>query len=91
MKLEEEKINFEKTIFWIKFKKSFFFNIYFILHKTIIILMRQNEELSITKSKNKNNNILLLTYNFDNLDYYSFNKIEEFIKIGYDKAKKIIK
>jgi len=88
LKIEEKELKFEKTIFWIKFKKSLFSNMYLILHKTIIILMNQNENLSIIKAKNDKKIILLLTYKFNDLDYYSFNKIDNFIQLWYSIAKK---
>ena len=59
-----------------------------ILQRTILFLIKQNENISL---KTKGKNILLIDPDFWKLDFYSFNKVDEMVEIGYNEAKKILK
>ncbi len=78
----------KRKIFWLSFKRQFLNLSYQIIHRTILLMMKQNEIRSI---ESKNKNILLIQPNFWELDYYSFNKVGEFVELGYKEIKKKIK
>lgn len=84
------KINWplEKTrkVFWMNFKRQFLNLSYQILHRTVLIMMKQNELRSL---ETNNKNIILIDPEFWELDFYSFNKIDEFIELWYKETFKI--
>lgn len=73
----------KRKVFWMEFNKWFISLNYQILHRTILIMMKQNEDKSIEKKWN----FTLISPNFWDLEYYSFNKIDDFVDIGYKEAK----
>lgn len=77
----------KKKVFWFNFKKWFFDLNYQILHRTILIMMKQNEDKSIEKKEN----LVLISPDFWDLDYYSFNKIDEIIEVWYKESEKQLK
>jgi NTE family protein len=81
------KLKMTNKFFWFNLPKTFFEITYQILHKTVLIMMAQNENLSINTKWKK---IILIKPDFWDLDYYSFNKVEEMIDVWYKEAKKIL-
>lgn len=79
------KINLRKKIFWIDFSAWIFKVWYEIIHRTILIMMKQNEEKSI---KYSNKEVILIEPDYKDLDYYNFNKIDWFIEAWYESIKK---
>lgn len=77
-----------RKFLWITFNRQFFNLNYQVLHRTIVIMMKQNE---IKSMETKNKNITLIEPSFWDLDYYNFNKIDDFVEIWYKEIKKIIK
>lgn len=75
-----------KTKFlWLELDASFLKVWYQIIHRSILLMMKQNEDNSI---KVLNKNWILIKVDFWDLDYYHFDKLEEFISLGYNEAKK---
>lgn len=67
------------------FRKSFFAVNYDVIHRTIVIMMDQNEKRSL---QTPNKNIQDMRPNFWDLDYYSFDKTWEIIELWYSEAVK---
>lgn len=76
-----------KKFLWLRVSNGFFNMNYQILHRTILLMMKQNEDSSMEKKKDA----IIISPNFGDLDYYSFNKIDEFVEVGYKEAKRILK
>lgn len=68
----------------IEFNKWFFDYSYRVGHRTLLFMMKQNENRSIEKAWK---NVKILTPDFWELDYYSFDKIDEFVELWYKLAK----
>lgn len=79
------KLNKKKKIFWFNINKSFFVYNYEVLHRTVLLMMKQNEDKSIRNSKSST---IIIQPDFWDLDYYSFDKIDKFIDLGYNSIKK---
>jgi NTE family protein len=77
-------INKKKFFLWFSFNKSFIKYNYEVLHRTILLMMKQNEDKSIY---NCNKNAIIIKPNFWDLDYYSFDKVNDFIKLWYNTTK----
>ena len=77
-----------KTFFWINFRVSFLNLNFQILQRTIILMMKQNEDRSLNNSSKQ---ILFIYPDYKNLDFYSFNKIDQFVDIWYKEFKKVLK
>lgn len=80
----KREVKFTKTIFWIEFDKWIFSNSYQILQKTIDIMMKQNEKVSLNCWKN----VILLNPKFDWIDYYEFHKSKEIVEVWYEFARR---
>lgn len=78
----------KRKIDWIEFKKWFFWYNYGILKKTITIMMWTNEDLSLELAKARWKNIVLLTPDISDYEYYDFYKVDEISKKGYEEARK---
>ena len=76
-----------RKIFWFEFNKWFFNLNYQIIHRTIVTMMKQNELKSI---QHVEWDFQLISPDFWELDYYSFDKIDEFIELWYTQAEKIL-
>ena len=72
------KMDIDKTFIWINYQ---------ILQKTIDIMMKQNENRSLTTKWKK---ITYIHPSFDEIDYYEFHKFKEIIEIGYKEACKVL-
>lgn len=77
-----------RKLFWLNINKWFFNLNYQIIHRTILSMMKQNEERSLEKVKW---DFHLISPEFWNLDYYSFKDLDAFIKIWYEEIKKNLK
>lgn len=86
LKINTWKIKKDKKLLWIKFKSWFWENNFETIKRSVIAMMKVNEDRSL---QTKDKNIKLIRPDFWELDIMNFNKLEEFIKIGYDEAKKL--
>lgn len=82
LKINSWKIVKENKILWINFKTGFWKNNYETLKRSIILMMKVNEDNSL---KTPNKNITFVRPEFWKLDVIHFNKIDEFIEIGYNE------
>jgi predicted acylesterase/phospholipase RssA len=76
-------IQTKNRIWKIEFKKWFFWYNYEILKKIITILLSTNEDLTLEIAKINWKNIILLTPDTSNYEYYDFNKFNELSDIWY--------
>lgn len=81
-------LELKRKIFWVEFNKWFFNLNYQIIHRTIVTMMKQNEEKSL---ENVKWDFTLISPDFWDLDYYSFDKIDDFVTLGYKQAKQDLK
>lgn len=81
-------IKTKKSFFWFNINRNIFDLNYQVLHRAIVLMMKQNEIKSL---ESKNNNILLINPNFWELEYYNFNKIDNFVELWYKEIKKKLK
>ncbi len=88
---DKKTIKSENIIFWFKFKTSFWKYNYQILRRTISIIMKNNEDFSLQLAKNNWKNIILLSPDVWNYEYFDFMKYKEIIKKWFDEAKSKIK
>ncbi len=86
LKINTWKIVKEKKVFWLNFKSWFWKNNYETIKRSVIAMMKVNEENSI---KTLWKNIKLIRPNFWELDIIDFNKVDEFVELGYIEAKKL--
>ncbi len=86
LKINSWKIIKENKFLWINFKTWFFKNNYEIIKRSVILMMKVNEDNSL---KTPEKNISFLRPEFWNLDIIHFNKVDEFIELGYKQAEKI--
>ena len=87
LKVEKWEIIQTKEILWFKFKTWFWKNNYKILSRSVCLLMKSNEDISLqTPWKN----IVFIRPNFWKLDVLHFNKVDEFVKLGYESIKNVL-
>jgi predicted acylesterase/phospholipase RssA len=84
----EQALVFKKKFLGFEINTNFFEYNYQILHRAILLMMRQNEEKSIKSTKWKR---IIIQPNFWELDYYNFDKLDKFVELGYNEAKKKLK
>lgn len=72
-------------ILWYDFSKPFLWYSYEMLQKTTDIMMKQNEDRSLSSWKN----VIYLHPEFPEIDYYEFHNHKKIIKIGYEEMYKI--
>lgn len=77
-------IETKMKILWMEFSKWFFDYSYRLWHRTLLFMMKQNEIRSIENAPKWS---IILNPNFWDLDYYSFDKIDEFVELWYKLAK----
>lgn len=82
------ELSTSRQLFGINFNKGFFNLNYQIIHRTILSMMKQNEERSL---ENVKWNFLLISPTFWKLDYYNFKQIDQFVEIWYEETKKTLK
>jgi predicted acylesterase/phospholipase RssA len=82
------ELSTKRKILWININKWFFNLNYQIIHRTILSMMKQNEERSL---ENVKWDFILIAPNFGKLDYYNFKQIEAFADIWYEETKNKIK
>jgi len=79
-------LNTHFTFWRFKFVRNFFEINYQILHRTLLLLLENNEKASIED----NPKAIIIKPDFtDILDYYSFLKLDEFVELGYEETKKV--
>lgn len=87
LKINEWKIIKQKSFLWITFKTGFWKNNFEILKRSVISMMKVNEEISLNiKAKN----IDLIRPDFWDLDIIDFNKVPEFVELGYKETKNVL-
>ncbi len=86
LKINSWKIVKEKKVLGINFKSWFWKNNFEIIKRSVILMMKVNEDNSL---KTSNKNIKFLRPEFWNLDVAHFNKVDEFIELGYKQAKEL--
>ncbi|MCD5380318.1 patatin-like phospholipase family protein, partial [Candidatus Gracilibacteria bacterium] len=86
LKINQGPIEKTKKIIGINFKSGFFKNNYEIIKRSVILMMKVNEDNSL---KTPNKNITFIRPDFGKLDIIDFNKVDEFVEIGYKDAKKL--
>jgi len=84
LKINTWKIVKQKKYLWIKFKTGFWKNNYETIKRSVILMMKVNEDNSL---RTQNKNILFLRPNFWELDIMDFDKVEDFVNIGYEEIK----
>lgn len=87
LKINTWKITQTNTYFWMNIKTWFWKNNYEIIKRSIILMMKVNEDNSL---RTINKNILLIRPDFWKLDMFDFAKIDDFIEIWYNEAKNIL-
>ena len=81
-----KQISTHKKIFSFNLRRWFIWYNYDILKTTISTLMTQNENLSIEIAKNNWKNIILLTPDVKDYEYFEFKKYPEIIQKWYEEA-----
>lgn len=76
------KIEYTRNLLSFEIPIGLFGNSYSILHKTIDIMLSQNEE----RSRASRGDICYIHPTYTNLDYYEFHKYEDFIRAGYEAS-----
>ncbi|MBS9783861.1 patatin-like phospholipase family protein [Candidatus Gracilibacteria bacterium] len=75
----------EKNIFGMDTKKGFLSGSYAVIDRCLSIMMELNEENSIKKA---GKHTQILRPHLGELDATDFDKVDEFVRVGYDEAKK---
>lgn len=83
LKINTWKIVKTKTVLWMNFKSGFFKNNYETIKRSVIAMMKVNEDVSI---KTPWKTVQLIRPQFWKLDIIDFNKVDEFVKIGYEEC-----
>lgn len=86
LKINTWTIESIQSVAWFSFKSWFFKNNYEIIKRSVILMMKVNEDNSV---KTPWKNVTLLRPDFWKLDVADFNKVNEFIEIGYKEINKI--
>ncbi len=86
LKINAWPIEKTKKIIWINFKSGFFKNNYEIIKRSVILMMKVNEDTSL---KTPHKNIKFVRPDFWKLDIIDFNKVDEFVEIWYRDAEKL--
>lgn len=81
-------LKFRKKILGFEVNAGFFDYNYQVLHRAILLMMKQNENKSIKDMKWK---WIIIRPDFWNLDYQHYDKIDEFVEIWYKEAEKKLK
>jgi hypothetical protein len=84
LKINTWSIVKQKEFLWINFKSGFWQNNYETIKRSVILMMKVNEDNSL---KTPNKNITLIRPNFWKLDIIDFWKVNEFIEIGYEEIR----
>lgn len=84
LKINTWKIVEEKSFLWINFKTWFWKNNYEIIKRSVVLMMKVNEDNSL---KTIWKNIIFIRPEFWKLDIMNFWKVDEFIEIGYNSIK----
>lgn len=81
-------LNETRDIKWFILKRTFFWINYQILKKTIATIMKTNEELCQKIATIEWKNVVLLTPDISQFEYYDFHKVDQISKKGYEEATK---
>lgn len=86
LKINSWKIVQERKILWINFKTWFWKNNFEIIKRSVILMMKVNEDNSL---KTPGKSIKFIRPDFGKLDIIDFNKVEEFYEIGYKEGENL--
>ncbi len=87
LKKGTEEMKLKRTVLWMDFNVWFFTMNFQILQKTIILMMKQNEDRSIETT---GKSITLIQPNYGKLEFYNFNKLDELIEVWYEAIKRVL-
>lgn len=88
LKINEWKIVKDLNFLWMSFKTWFWRNNYEILKRSIIAMMKVNEYRSL---KTKWKEIIFIRPDFQKLDIIDFNKVNDFVELGYKEINNVFK
>jgi len=74
----------QKKVFWLNLKTWFWQNNYEIIKRSVVDMMDVNEKRSL---KTAWKNIVFIRPEFGSLDIIDFDKVDEFVQLGYDTCK----
>lgn len=87
LKKVNEDLQSKRKILWVDFNVWFFKLNFQILQRTLIFMMKQNEDRSLQA---QGKNIILIEPEYGELDFNSFNKVDELVGVWYREAEKYI-
>lgn len=87
LKIKKWEIIKKRKFLWFSFKSWFLENNYEIIKRSVLLMMKVNEDVSM---KTNNKKITLIRPDFWDLDLLDFNKINDFIDLWYSEAKKTL-
>lgn len=87
LKKWNEELKMKRKVLGLDFNVGFISHNFQILQRTVILMMKQNEERSI---RTPEKNIALISPEYWDLEFYSFNKVDELVTVWYRAAKEKI-
>ena len=87
LKINKWPVVKKQKIFWVNFKTGFLKNNFEIIKRSVILMMKVNEDNSL---KTKWKKVTLIRPDFWSLDIIDFNKVDEFVKLWYDSSSNIL-
>lgn len=87
LKINKWSVVKKKKFLWISFKTGFWQNNFEIIKRSVILMMKVNEDNSL---KTKWKSINFIRPNFWNLDIIDFNKVDDFVELWYKEASNIL-
>ena len=87
LKINKWPVVKKQKIFWVNFKTGFLKNNFEIIKRSVILMMKVNEDNSL---KTLWKEVKLIRPDFWNLDIIDFNKVDEFVKLWYDSSSNIL-
>jgi len=87
LKINTWKIVKETNFLWISFKTGFWKNNYEIIKRSVISMMKVNEDLSL---KTPGKNIDFIRPDFWDLDIIDFDKVDDFVELWYKESEKVL-
>lgn len=81
------KLKTKKKIFWYEFDTWFVNLNYQVLQRSFLLMMKTNEQISINTDWK---NVLLVKPDLWDMDFLSFDKLDELIKKGYEEASLVL-
>ncbi len=88
LKIKKWTIVKKKNFLWIDFKTGFVRNNYEIIKRSVLLMMKVNEDVSLNTD---GKNISFVWPDFGDLDILDFNKLSEFVELGYETWRGVLK